>query len=103
MATDSNSRSRPLLTPSKGATLTWNIAMLDDSLREMSYTVDACECGSAGGYLETLVNVSYSDDGTSPATHPLVPSSIGVDVLDPTQTCGVPSVTLGEKHIETSA
>ncbi|CAM9553749.1 unnamed protein product, partial [Hapterophycus canaliculatus] len=77
-----------------GATLTWNIAMLDDSLREMAYAVDACECSSVGGSLETLVNVSYSDDGTSPATHPLVPASIAVDVVDPSQTCGVPSVTL---------
>ncbi|CAM9230967.1 unnamed protein product, partial [Scytosiphon promiscuus] len=77
-----------------GSTLTWNIAMLDDSLREMAYVVDACECGSVGGSLETLVNVSYSDDGTSPATHPLVPTSIAVDVHDASETCGVPSLTL---------
>ncbi|CBN78765.1 conserved unknown protein [Ectocarpus siliculosus] len=77
-----------------GSTLTWNIAKLDDSLREMTYVIDGCDCPSVGGFVETLASVSYTDDDNSPATHPTLPTSIVFDVVDPSETCGVPSVTV---------
>lgn len=83
-----------------GSTLTWNIARLDDSLREMTYLVDACDCASVGDFVETLASVSYTDDDNSPAIHPTLPTSIAFDVVDPSETCGVPSVTVGEQCFE---
>lgn len=87
-------RSCPL--PWAGLTLTWRIDNLDETMREMTYVVDACNCDSSGGSMNTLANMSYSDSANSPATHPTVPTSIAVEVVDPTETCGVPSVILGE-------
>lgn len=84
-----------------GSTLTWNIAKLDDSLRKMTYVVDACDCASVGDIVETLASVSYTDDDNSPATHPTLPTSIAFDVVDPSETCGVLSVTVGERCCET--
>lgn len=93
---------RPQLSPVPCAdyTLTWLIANLDESMRELTYVVDACDCSSAGGSLNTLASISYTDDGNSPATHPTLPTGITVEVVDPTETCGTPSVTLGEQHFE---
>ncbi|CAN0149549.1 unnamed protein product [Ectocarpus sp. 12 AP-2014] len=78
----------------EGSTLTWNIAKLDDSLREMTYVIDGCDCASVGGFVETLASVSYTDSDNSPATHPTLPTSTAFDVVDPSETCGAPSVTV---------
>eukprot|EP00752_Nemacystus_decipiens_P015162 g13507.t1 len=79
---------------SEESTLTWRIANLDESLREMTYVIDACDCNSAGGSMETLEIMNYTDSSGSMATHPILPTSIAVEVVDPFETCGIPSVAL---------
>lgn len=48
--------------------------------------------------METLASMSYTDGANSPATHPTVPTTIAIEVVDPTETCGIPSVTLGKQN-----
>lgn len=78
--------------------LRWRIANLDEALREMTYVVDACDCDNVGGSMETLASMSYTDSANSPATHPTIPTSIAVEVRDPVETCGTPSVALGKRN-----
>lgn len=47
--------------------------------------------------METIESMSYVDSANSPATHPTLPTSIAVEVVDPVETCGSPSLALG-KH-----
>lgn len=80
--------------------MTWHIANLDETTREMTYVVDACDCDSAGGSMETLAYMSYMDSSNSKATHPTLPTSIAVGVVDPDETCGTPSVALGKQSTD---
>lgn len=80
--------------------MTWLIDNLDASVRELTYVVDPCDCNNVGGWTETLASMVYTDDGNSPATIPSLPTSISVEVVDPIETCGSPSVNLGEKQFD---
>lgn len=79
--------------------LTWRIANLDESLREMTYVIDACDCNNAGGSMETLESMTYTDNSDSAYSKPALPTSIAVEVVDRFETCGIPSVALGEQII----
>lgn len=86
--------------PRADYTVKWFIDNLDASTRKLSYVVDACDCDSVGGSTETLASLDYVDDGNSPATIPTLPTSISVEVVDPVETCGDPSINLGEQHFD---
>ncbi|CAM9435662.1 unnamed protein product, partial [Pylaiella littoralis] len=80
-------------------TVTWLIDNLDASTRELTYVVDPCDCASVGGLVQTLASMGYTDDGNSPATIPTLPTNISVKVVDPTETCGDPSVNLASNGV----
>ena len=63
----------------------------------MSYVINACDCESASGWLETLESITYTDNSDSAYSKPTLPTSIAVEVADPFETCGIPSVELGEQ------
>lgn len=86
--------------PRADYTVKWFIDNLDASMRELSYVVDACDCASVGGSTETLASLVYVDDGNSPATIPTLPTSVSVQVVDPVETCGSPSVNLGKQRFD---
>lgn len=65
----------------------------------MTYVIDACDCDNVGGSIDTLASITYTDDGNSPATYPALPEGVLVEVVDPTETCGVPEVTLGKQRL----
>lgn len=86
----------PFPSPDAGSTVTWDIADLDASMREMSYYVNVCDCENVDSVIETLADTSYTDDTTSSDAYPLMPESITVEIVDSSEGCGVPSIVLGE-------